>query len=991
MAQATRAKNDKPDTVYFDDWFVQVPLSELIGKTVYIDSNCGDSKVRKKLKAMGIHIVSKKDFYPSTCDYIVVSTGWMKTQRKYLTTEDEMAWLFWKKNGRPQRLNWNHIFDELQQGQAEAQKKSSKADAAKEEIVRTEVNGFVIENGVLVQYTGTDAHVVVPDAVERIRFGVFEDNTSITQVTFPKGIKDVGRFCGCTALKSITIPFGVESIRYRAFENCTSLTEITIPESVAKIEADAFGNCTSLLNITIPNDVLEIGSGAFYGCASLSNIIIPNSVTTLGSRMFSGCISLESVTLSENLNELKGYLFKNCTSLTSIFVPDCVKHIDKYAFFNALALKNITIGTGTEAITEGMFSYCPKLEHVVLLGAPTVEKGTFDGINVTVIAQKLLQKEGFSWCAKRLGMDSTVATGFEGFCLNSNFAKSAKKNYKDVFTVLVKRNASALVPLFLSLWQETGPVVLEDLIGIASKGDAPEILAILSEVKLNVICRQNMGREPQTLAEWELFYSLTESDQGYIIHAYKGYEKEVVLPDRIGNRKVVGIHARAFEKTVGVTSVVIPESFHKVDASAFAGCTTLTKVTIPKTVCVVEKFAFYGCTALSQISFSDSITTIGEAAFEDCTSLSEITLPHALRAISARTFQNCTSLQAIEIPRGIEEIGDSAFCGCSALVNIRIPDAVSRIGNYAFKDCVSLADINIPQNTRRIGDYAFSGCILLKNVLLADAVTEIGNGAFANCTALEFINIPSTVQKIGEYAFRGTAITTISIPEGVAQIGKNAFEGCKSLAKISIPKSVTTIDKHAFNGCDALTEIHVDENNVVYCTIDGSLYTKDGKILILYAANKESKVLVLPESVTTIATGAFSAAFPKYLEKIIFPKGKVHIEESAFPCFHGIKFVTSLDGAMWKEYVDRIVNKTSLAPKLANDTDDENMPALSYGKYGIRIGHASPDGGMCYRWKDVVFQSLEEAENWLSFNEPANCDSIEIVDSAGTIVGGSAY
>jgi hypothetical protein len=46
---------------------------------------------------------------------------------------------------------------------------------------------------------------------------------------------------------------------------------------------------------------------------------------------------------------------------------------------------------------------------------------------------------------------------------------------------------------------------------------------------------------------------------------------------------------------------------------------------------------------------------------------------------------------------------------------------------------------------------------------------------------------------------------------------------------------------------------------------------------------------------------------------------------------------------------------------------------------------------MHYLWEDMVFQSFEEAEEWLSFNEPAGCDSIEIIDFAGNIVGGGAY
>ena len=96
MALATRAKNDAPNMVYFDDWFVKVSLAELIGKTVYIEPSCifldSDKETRNKLKVMGVDIVPRTQFNPRTCDYIVVSTGWMKTQKTRLTKEDKLAW-----------------------------------------------------------------------------------------------------------------------------------------------------------------------------------------------------------------------------------------------------------------------------------------------------------------------------------------------------------------------------------------------------------------------------------------------------------------------------------------------------------------------------------------------------------------------------------------------------------------------------------------------------------------------------------------------------------------------------------------------------------------------------------------------------------------------------------------------------------------------------------------------------------------------------------
>ena len=117
MAKAVRAKNDLPDTVYFDDWFAQVPVDELVGKTIYIDPGCisfdGDRSVLKKLKAMGVIAVTKKAFDAEQADYIVVPTGWTKTRKSGITKEEKLAMTEWKKRGAPLRLYWKHISEEI--------------------------------------------------------------------------------------------------------------------------------------------------------------------------------------------------------------------------------------------------------------------------------------------------------------------------------------------------------------------------------------------------------------------------------------------------------------------------------------------------------------------------------------------------------------------------------------------------------------------------------------------------------------------------------------------------------------------------------------------------------------------------------------------------------------------------------------------------------------------------------------------------------------
>ena len=117
MAKAVRAKNDFPDTVYFDDWFEEVPAAELVGKTVYIKPDCifldSDKLALNKLKVMGVNVMTKKGFDATLADYIIVSGGWTKTRKSYISKEEKLALAEWKKRGAPLRLSWSHIKKEI--------------------------------------------------------------------------------------------------------------------------------------------------------------------------------------------------------------------------------------------------------------------------------------------------------------------------------------------------------------------------------------------------------------------------------------------------------------------------------------------------------------------------------------------------------------------------------------------------------------------------------------------------------------------------------------------------------------------------------------------------------------------------------------------------------------------------------------------------------------------------------------------------------------
>ena len=175
-----------------------------------------------------------------------------------------------------------------------------------------------------------------------------------------------------------TLPEGVTSIGYAAFQYCSSLTAINIPEGVTSIGYAAFQYCSSLTTITIPKGVTSIGDEAFAWCSSLTTITIPEGVTSIGSSAFEGCSNLKTVINYSDLNIQRGSSDNGYVGYYANRVINVDECIDGYAFktVDGVHYLNGYIGNDTELtlpnsynnnnyqIGEHAFQYCSRLTAI---------------------------------------------------------------------------------------------------------------------------------------------------------------------------------------------------------------------------------------------------------------------------------------------------------------------------------------------------------------------------------------------------------------------------------------------------------------------------------------------------------------------------------------------------------------------------------------------------------------------------------------------------
>ena len=132
-------------------------------------------------------------------------------------------------------------------------------------------DGVVYAGNVLYDYKGDmpeNTIIVIKDGTISITDGAFSEMEEIIGVEIPNSVKYIGdENFDNTAISSIEIPEGVESLGEIVFGGCYALTDVVIPSSVKSIGEYAFAYCpalTSIKSYIAAEDLFVPGNDVFY-------------------------------------------------------------------------------------------------------------------------------------------------------------------------------------------------------------------------------------------------------------------------------------------------------------------------------------------------------------------------------------------------------------------------------------------------------------------------------------------------------------------------------------------------------------------------------------------------------------------------------------------------------------------------------------------------------------------------------------------------------
>ncbi len=506
----------------------------------------------------------------------------------------------------------------------------SEADAA-----TSSASDFKIEGGVLVKYRGTQTNVSIPDTVEAIGEGAFEDNTRVELVVIPKSVKRIEpyAFWGCDHLDTVVLGKGLTAVGDYAFAGCGGLEQMTIPSNIKSIGISAFADCVNLKDVSIPAETVDIHETAFDGCYQLTI----HSVAGTAADEFAQAFYERQKEMPE-YQDVPDYSEDDNTGDSNVITPVPVPVPEITQTPSATPVPGNVLSSTQIVGNQAVFFMDNTLPEV------------------------MSSQEGFSGTAEKetaapVGdlMQEVTDVGVDKYTVVDNRIIADQAYYRDISLgeVAIPEGIVEIGQFAFARSSVTGVTVPAGTTDICygafyhcdnlARVSLPDSIMLVEPKAFSYTPWVKNFLEGMTVEGNE------SSDENYLISggvlvAYRGTGGEVTVPDGV---RVIG--AEVFWNHSEIESVALPES----------------------------------------------VTVIGEGAFENCAALTSLTMGDQVRQIKDRAFDGC-NLEKVVLPESVEEVGLKAlgqaqaeFAGEPFDIPNSYETSAARLSNEDYRESVS--------------------------------------------------------------------------------------------------------------------------------------------------------------------------------------------------------------------------------------------------------------------------------------------------------------
>ena len=721
--------------------------------------------------------------------------------------------------------------------------------------------------------------IILSEGVESLGEYAFYKATVENAIVVPASVKTIGAYCFAGQAGGYWDPsYGVaveltlegsllETIGEYAFTENPYLEAITIPASVKTIADYAFYAAGSLEEITFAsNSQLEtIGAYAFanlaynYGSYGVEELTLPASLTNIGEYAFqyAGLVTLSFESNGPVYEEVEG---------EQVLVPTADLVIGAYAFMNnELEVVNLSYnvveigvgafkGCGSYSYDYSSWSYVYAFEvnfaadgKLAIIGESAFEDSYLNGdivLPASLANQAPIVEGGVAQNRLAVGARAFYGTGITSVTFTSGtgdvtIGAEAFAECEDLVTVNLPANLATYTT-------GEGNVIT----GIEGGGAAFGVSGSWSTSNLATITVAESENAIFTVIDGILYLTAVIDENVVPVELLlcpaqnTGVEGVVTIP-----ATVTKIHAKAFNKCEGITSIVFEgvSALQTVGAEAFANCENLESLSLPAGVTTIGEKACYSCDNLAALELPAALTVFNASMVEDCSALAAITIngegtyysaidgvlfsadgktliyypvgrtntsytvPAGVETIAPYAFANNDVLETVLLPAGLKTIGERAFFYCSELTTVVIPNTVTLIDAYAFSNCSYLETLTFEADGTEaltIGNNAFYYTSYLATVELPARLTTLGDNVFYY-SGLESVIFAQNSQltAMGSAVFTYTDLVSVDLPAGLVSIGDDTFFYCEYLETVTFGEGLISIGSRTFGGATALTSV----------------------------------------------------------------------------------------------------------------------------------------------------------------------------------------